>query len=54
MKIAIYHRPGTFSDRWIKFCTEKGINYKLVDCFRSDIIQQLDECNGFLCAIQSL
>jgi len=48
MKLAIYHQPGSFSDRWIEFCENKKISYKIVDCFRSDIIRQLSDCDGLL------
>src|ERR1035437_202885 len=48
MKIAIHNHPGSFSDRWIKYCDEKGIEYKIVDCYRSDIIEQLNDCDALL------
>lgn len=48
MKIAIHHRPGSFSDRWIEYCKEKGIPYKIVDAYRSDIIQQVADCDAFM------
>lgn len=41
LKIAIHHRPGSFSDRWIEYCEEKHISYGLVNCYDSDIIEQL-------------
>ena len=31
MKIAIHHRQGSFSDRWIEYCKENGINFKIVN-----------------------
>lgn len=43
-RIAIHHRPGSFSDKWIEYCKTIGINYKLVNCYNSDIIQQLEDC----------
>lgn len=48
MKIAIHHTPGSFSDRWIAYCKEKGIPYKIVDAYRSDIIQQVADCDAFM------
>jgi len=45
MKIAIHHTPGTFSDRWIPYCEKQGIDFKLVNCYKSDIITQLKDCN---------
>ena len=48
MKIAIHHHPGSFSNRWIKYCDENGIAYKIVDCYKYDIIQQLSECDALM------
>lgn len=46
--IAIHNRRGSFSDRWIEYCKKNSIPYKLVDCYRSDIIQQLDGCDRLM------
>lgn len=46
--IAIHERPGSFSDRWIEYCKENAVSYKLVDCFQNDILQQLDGCTHLL------
>ncbi|MDF3028501.1 MAG: hypothetical protein K0S23_2808 [Fluviicola sp.] len=48
MKLAIHHRPNSFSDRWIAYCEENNISYKLVNCYKNDIIQQVNECNALL------
>lgn len=48
MQIAIHNNPGSFSDRWITYCKENKIDYKIVNCYDSDIIQQLDGCNGLM------
>lgn len=48
MKIAIHHRKGSFSDRWIEYCEKNNINYKKVDCYNSDIIQQLKDCDALM------
>ena len=48
MKIAIHERPGSFSDGCIRYCTEKKIPYKLVNCYDSDIINQLNDCDGLM------
>lgn len=48
MKIAIQHRPGGFSDRWIEFCQQQGISYKIVNCYESDIISHLDDCDALM------
>ena len=48
MKIAIHHREGSFSERWIEVCKEKGIAYKLVNAFDSNIIEQVKDCDVFM------
>jgi glutathione synthase/RimK-type ligase-like ATP-grasp enzyme len=48
MKIAIHDTKGSFSDRWIEYCEAKGISYKLVDCYRTDIIQHLSDCDALM------
>lgn len=48
MKIAIHHREGSFSDRWIEYCEQNKIDLVLVNAFESDIIQQLEGCDVFL------
>jgi hypothetical protein len=46
--IAIQRAKGIFDVRWIKYCEDHNIDYKIVDCHRSDIIRQLKGCKGFL------
>ena len=48
MKIAIHPVKGYYSDRWIPYCESRGIDYKLVDCYRSDILEQLSDCDGLM------
>lgn len=48
MQLAIHHRPGSFSDRWIAYCEKKSIPYKLVNAFDSDIVEQLSDCDAFM------
>lgn len=48
MKIAIHHRPGSFSDRWIEYCEKKNIDYKIVNAFDSDIMEQVKDCDAFM------
>src|SRR5690554_2293936 len=45
MKLAIHHRPGSFSDRWIEYCKNKNIEYITVNAFDNDIIKQVKECD---------
>lgn len=48
MKIAIHHRPGSFSERWIEYCQKNSIDYKIVNAFDNDIIHQVSECDAFM------
>lgn len=48
MKIAIHHRPGSFSDRWIEYCKKHAISYKIVNAYDSNIIEQVKECDVFM------
>ncbi len=46
--IGIHNTPGSFSDRWITYCEENNIAFKIVDCLASDVIRQCDELNAVL------
>ena len=48
LKIAIHYAQGTFAERWIEYCKEKDIEYKVVNAYDSDIIQQIRDCNVFM------
>lgn len=48
MKIAIHNNNKGFTKRWISYCVDNNISYKLVNCYSSDIIEQLDECDTLL------
>lgn len=48
MKLAIHHTKGTFSDDWIKYCDSSKIPYKLVNCYKDNIIEELEDCDGLL------
>lgn len=48
MKIAIHEKKESFSDRWIEYCRKNKIVYKLVNCYDSDIIEQLKECDALM------
>jgi glutathione synthase/RimK-type ligase-like ATP-grasp enzyme len=41
IRVAIHHRAGSFSDRWIEYCEENRINYTVVDCQANDIVEKL-------------
>jgi glutathione synthase/RimK-type ligase-like ATP-grasp enzyme len=48
MKIAIHHRKEGFSSSWIKYCKKQGIDYKIVNCYDTDIVEQLSDCNALM------
>lgn len=48
MKIAIHNSKGSFSDRWIDYCEENNIQYKLVNAYDSDIVEQVKDCSAFM------
>ena len=48
MKIGIHHRKGSYSDGWIDYCKSKGIEYKIVDAYHTDIIKHLEDCDIFM------
>jgi glutathione synthase/RimK-type ligase-like ATP-grasp enzyme len=48
MKIAIHHRKGSYSDYWIDYCQKSGISIKIVNCYDSDIVDQLSDCGGLM------
>ena len=48
MKLAIHHREGSFSNRWIAYCQKNNIEYKVVNAFDSDIIQQVKDCDALM------
>lgn len=48
MKIGIHSTRGSFSDRWIAYCEANGISYKIVDCYRNDILEQLCDCDALM------
>jgi glutathione synthase/RimK-type ligase-like ATP-grasp enzyme len=45
MKIAIHATKGFFSDRWIAYCEANDIDYKPVNCYSSDVMCQLSDCD---------
>lgn len=48
MKLAIHHRDTSFSPHWVEYCKKNRIDYKVVNCYDSDIIEQLKDCDGLL------
>jgi glutathione synthase/RimK-type ligase-like ATP-grasp enzyme len=48
MRIAIHKKKGGFTDRWQIHCESQGVPFKWVDCYRSDIIAQLADCDALM------
>ena len=48
MMIGIQVSHNSFSTRWVQYCEINNIAYKKVDCYQSDIIQQLSDCDAFM------
>jgi glutathione synthase/RimK-type ligase-like ATP-grasp enzyme len=46
--IAIHHRRRGFSTRWIEYCEQHAIPYKMVDCLDSGILEQLRGVDALL------
>lgn len=48
MKIAIQNSSYGFHPRWINYCDDRNISYKLVNCYASDIVDQMKDCDALL------
>lgn len=48
LMIAIHNSKSGFHPRWIAYCEEKNIPYKLVNCYANDLIQQLNDCKALM------
>lgn len=50
MKIAIHSTnfKVAFTERWVTYCEKNNIQYKLVNAYDSDIIEQLKDCTAFM------
>lgn len=46
--LAIHYIEHSFSPKWVEYCQTHNIKYKLVDCYRNDIVAQLEECDALL------
>ncbi|MDX9697187.1 MAG: hypothetical protein RBT49_15455 [Bacteroidales bacterium] len=46
--IAIHSSKDAFGERWIRYCKEKEISYKLVNCYSSNIIDELKDCDALM------
>ena len=48
MKIAIHNKSGGFTERWIAYCKKEHIVFKMVNCYASDITEQLADCHALM------
>ena len=48
MKLAIHNSKTGFHPRWIKYCEVNNIPYKLVDCYDTNIIENLKNCSALM------
>ena len=48
MKIGIHQIKNSFSQHWVEYCEKNSIDWKPVDCYRSDIIYQLSDCDALM------
>jgi glutathione synthase/RimK-type ligase-like ATP-grasp enzyme len=54
MKLAIHASKNGFPPRWIAYCETNNIPYKLVDCYHTDIIKHLEDCDALMWHINHL
>ncbi len=48
MKIAIHKKEGDFSSKWISYCQKNKIDYKIVNCYKNSIVDQLVDCDALM------
>ena len=49
MKIAIHNtKEISFTQGWIDYCVKNSIEYKLVNAYDSDIVEQVKDCTAFM------
>jgi glutathione synthase/RimK-type ligase-like ATP-grasp enzyme len=46
--LAIHSAIGGFSDRWIAYCEKQDIPYKKVNCYDTNIVQKLHDCDALM------
>jgi hypothetical protein len=46
--LAIHHKPGSFSDRWLEYCKWHSINFKLVNCLGNNVIRECADSSAVL------
>lgn len=48
MKIGIQSKPRGFVKKWVEYCEQENIAYKLIDVYANDAIEQLRDCDAFM------
>ena len=48
MKIAIHNSKIGYHPRWVTYCIKNKIPYKIVNCYDTDILEQLKECDALM------
>ena len=48
MMLAIHHSEWGFSKDWIDYCKKENIAFKVVNCYDSNIIEDLQGCDVLL------
>lgn len=48
MKIAIHKKESDFSPKWIDYCKKNQIEYKIVNCYSNEIINDLEDCDALM------
>lgn len=48
MRIAIHHRPNSYSEQWIEYCQRHNIQYKIVNAYANNILEQVSDCDAFM------
>jgi len=48
VRLGIHDTKESFCQRWIAYCDEIGIEYKIVNCYSNQIIDDLQDCDALL------
>lgn len=43
MRIAIHNNRGSFASKWIEYLERNDMDYEIVDCYNSDIVQKMND-----------
>ena len=46
--LAIHDSRSGFNPYWVDYCRDRGIPYKIVDCYANDVVQQVKGCRALL------